>query len=229
MMEVAMKRFITLSLLLLVAGIRGHDPFSYNPPGKLVPGSGGGLNDPMVYLPGMRFPLEEAPAYANSQVWGVGGLYGEPGDECDDRNYSYPWWDNFCETRDWRVPNCPADHGHQGQDIRPRTCSKGEHWAVAVEAGTITNIGYYSVSLRGVSKIQHRYLHLDHSSLEVAVGDQVNPGQRIGLVSNNYGENSTTIHLHFDMRLTGGYISPYMSLVRSYEDLLGSQGTPLPR
>ena len=225
-----MKRFITMSFMLLAGGVWAQEPFSYHPSGKLFPGSGEGHEDDAVYLPEMHFPLEEAPAYANSQVWGVGGSYGPDGHgHCDGRNYSYPWWDNYCETRDkWRMPRCPAGKGHQGQDIRPRTCTKGVHWAVAVEAGTITKIGPYSVSLRGASNIQHRYLHLEPSTLAVKVGDQVAPGQRIGRVS-DASDDLTTIHLHFDMRLTREYISPYMSLVRSYERLLGADGIALAR
>ena len=39
---------------------------SYLQPGDLVPGSGTGLFDETNYLPGMRFPIEDAPAYLNS-------------------------------------------------------------------------------------------------------------------------------------------------------------------
>ena len=38
--------------------------FSYNPPGDLIPGSGSGRADSTVYVPGMRFPFESAPAFA---------------------------------------------------------------------------------------------------------------------------------------------------------------------
>src|SRR5467141_4052304 len=82
--------------------------FSYHPPGELLPGSGTGRHDETVYAPGIRFPIEKLPAYANSQVWNPGGKSGPPGgDQCDPNNYSYPWWDNFCETRGWKTPMCP--------------------------------------------------------------------------------------------------------------------------
>ena len=217
------KGSFTVGVMLLGCGIYAQVPFfSYEPPGQLVPGSGQGRNDSMVYLRGMRFPLEEAPAYANSQVWGLGGLQ-NPGDQCAAQNYSYPWQDNYCETRSSLMPYCPTGRGHQGQDIRPATCTDGAHWAVAVEAGTIISIGSYSVSLLGKdSRIRHRYLHLDHDRLAVTEGQEVDRGERIGLVSDNYGSGSTTIHLHFDMRSEEGkYIPTYMSLVRSYQELLG--------
>ena len=38
------------------------DEFEYLPPGNLIPGSGQGRADETVYAPGMRFPIESAPA-----------------------------------------------------------------------------------------------------------------------------------------------------------------------
>ena len=96
------------------------------------------------------------PAYANSQVYGNGGYLGPDGSQCDEVNYSYPWWDNFCETRRWNMPCCLGGKGHQGQDIRPTTCENGKHWTAAAEKGTITSIGTYTVYLRGESGIRHR-------------------------------------------------------------------------
>ncbi len=202
--------------------------FEYDSPGKLIPGSGQGREDSKVYLPGMRFPFESSPAYANSQVYRPGGYQGGGGRQCDSSNYSYPWQDNFCETRGWSMPFCPTGKGHQGQDIRPATCEKNVHWAVAVEQGTITNIGSYSITLQGNSGIRHRYLHLNHNNLAVKVGGVVNKGQRIGLISNNFGGTPTTIHLHYDMYSGGRYIPTYMSLVKSYESLLRNDPTTPP-
>ncbi len=205
--------------------------FEYMPPGELVEGSGTGLADATVYVPGMRFPIEEAPAYPNSQVWGHGGMHGPGGGQCDSANYSYPWWDNYCESRDWDMPMCPAGTGHQGQDIRPSTCADKEHWAVAAEAGTITNIGSYSVNLTTADGTRHRYLHMDPASVPVSVGDEVHKGERLGLVSDAFGGTPTTIHLHYDIfRAVDGlgqvYIPTYMSLVDSYKDLIGEPSQP---
>jgi hypothetical protein len=63
--------------------------FSYDPPGQLVAGSGKGRVDMNVYAPGIRFPIESGPAFANSQVWGRGGNEGTGG-QCDKENFSYP-------------------------------------------------------------------------------------------------------------------------------------------
>ena len=220
-----------LGLLLALSASPALAQFSYNPPGTLTPGSGTGREDYTIFVPDMRYPVESAPSFPNSQVWGRGGSQGGGGGQCDSQNYSYPWWDNFCETRQWGVPLCPGGKGHQGQDIRPGTCEKNTHWAVAAEAGEITKIGTYTVYLVTDSGTQHRYLHMDPSTLPVSVGDRVTKGQRLGLISNAFGGTPTTIHLHYDIHQTvsgvgPSYIPLYMSLVDSYERLLGIPQEP---
>ncbi|MBA2665001.1 MAG: peptidoglycan DD-metalloendopeptidase family protein [Bradymonadaceae bacterium] len=218
-----------LSVLIWPASVAAD--FTHQPPGQLVSGSGSGRADNTVYVPNMRFPIEQAPAYANSQVYGRGGLHGGGGGQCDSQNYSYPWWDNYCETRTWDMPMCPSGSGHQGQDIRPATCENKKHWAVAAEDGRITNIGTYSVSLVANNGTLHRYLHMDPATLAVSVNQAVSKGQRMGLVSNAFGGSSTTIHLHYDIRqnvsgVGATYVPTYMSLVRSYQDLIGRPAEP---
>lgn len=226
---------IVLMALLVCADVSAQD-FTYNPPGQLVPGSGTGRVDETVYAPDMRFPIEVPPAYPNSQVWGRGGSQGPGGGQCDEENYSYPWWDNYCESRSWTMPLCPSGQGHQGQDIRPSTCSNDTHWTVAAEDGTISSIGSYSLYLVTASGTQHRYLHMAPGSIRVSEGQSVTKGERLGRVSNAFFDSSgnsvpTTIHLHYDIiqnvsGLGNVYVSPYMSLVRSYEALLGIESTP---
>lgn len=225
-----MKNLAFLILMTLPGLVFAND-FAYQPPGQLVSGSGTGRADNTVYVENMRYPIENAPSYPNSQVWGVGGSQGPAGGQCDSRNYSYPWWDNFCESRSWDMPLCPSGRGHQGQDIRPATCENKVHWAVAAEAGTITSIGTYSVYLTTASGTLHRYLHMDPGTLAVSRGQSVTKGQRLGLVSNAFGGTPTTIHLHYDiMKNVSGlgqvYVPPYMSLVRSYETLIGQPAVP---
>jgi len=192
--------------------------FSFHPPGDLVPGSGEGRVDDVVYVPGMLFPIDGR-AYSNSQVYGNGGLYGPGGGQCDEVNFSYPWRDNYCEKRSWDMPLCPAGIGHQGQDIRAETCTKDLHWAVASVDGTITSIGSYSVYLTSADGTRHDYLHMD--SVQVAVGQKVKRGDKVGRVSNNFGGTATTVHLHFNLRQNVAglglvYVPPYTSLVASY-------------
>ncbi len=121
--------------------------FTYYPPGDLLPGTGmkgqDGRADPTVYA-AIRYPMQTAPSYVNSQSfmnWGdcnLTGRVGLPGGgktpayrcrvnsiplvEDESKNYAYPWHDNFCEHRDYYVGQCPAGLGHQGEDIRPSSC-----------------------------------------------------------------------------------------------------------
>jgi hypothetical protein len=125
--------------------------FSYFSPGFIVPDSGlkkdiGGRPDYTVYAR-LRFPLKEAPAFANSQSFNNWGdcdftgrsvrnprqknqayscnVNGRPlvFNEAAPPNYSYPWRDNFCEHRRYFVGQCPGGEGHQGQDIRASSCT----------------------------------------------------------------------------------------------------------
>ena len=208
--------------------------FTYHPAGQLSPAKSGKgrLGDNYVYAPNIRFPLESAPAYLNSQVYGIGGYLGPKGSLCDKRNYAYPWRDNYCEKRGWKMPLCHGGKGHQGVDIRSATCEKKKYYAVAVEDGIIKSIGTYTVQLRGTSGRTYRYLHLDPRSLQVRRGQRVKRGQRMGLVSNYMGKTPTSIHLHFDMKQTikvgntskSIFVPPYTSLVEAYKRLL--QGRP---
>lgn len=218
-------------LFALAAPARAAEPFAYEPPGELVGGSGKGRVDDKVYAPSMRFPMETGPAYANSQVWGHGGNEGPGGGQCDDENYSYPWRDNYCESRSWKMPLCPSGTGHQGQDIRAATCENKKHWVVAAVDGRITSIGSYSVYLTAPDGTRYDYLHM--SDVAVQEGDQIKRGQRLGKVSNAFNGTPTTVHLHFNIRqnvagLGSVYVPPYMSLVKSYEDLLGLTEKPKP-
>jgi hypothetical protein len=123
--------------------------FTYHPPGQIIPGTGfkrgAGRVDYTVYSK-IRFPIADAPAFANSQSfmnWGdcdhtgriSAGRQGKTAayrcrvsgqplvmDESATANYSYPWRDNFCEHRYFAVGQCPGGLGHQGQDIRPSSC-----------------------------------------------------------------------------------------------------------
>ena len=202
--------------------------FTYNPPGQLQAG-GTGVTDATLYAPGIRFPIENAPAYPNSQVWGHGGMSGPANtDQCDAVDYAYPWSDDFCETRSYSTPLCPTGSGHQGDDIRPSTCEAAVHPAVAAENGVISQIGTYTVYLSGDSGRLYLYLHMQMNMLKVSVGDRVTRGQELGLVSNNFGSSSTTIHLHFEIKepitLNGQTVTtnvaPYSSLIDAYQRLL---------
>jgi len=197
--------------------------FTHDPPGSLVKGSGTGRVDMNVYAPDMLFPMKEGEAFANSQVWGHGGSNG-PGSQCDKENFSYPWHDNYCETRDWDMPLCPSGNGHQGQDVRSFDCKDKVHPVVAVADGTITNVGSYSVYLTTADGTRFDYLHM--ANVAVKEGDHVTQGQQVGVVSNQFGGEQTTIHLHFNIRqnvagVGSVYVPPYNSLINAYEYHIG--------
>ncbi|MBX3204696.1 MAG: M23 family metallopeptidase [Labilithrix sp.] len=229
-----MMRRIASALVVLtsltVAGAASAEPFTFDPSGALAPDSGRGRDDAKVYAPKMRFPMETGPAYANSQVWGHGGNSGPKGSgQCDEENYSYPWRDNYCESRTWAMPLCPSGTGHQGQDIRGATCEKDVHWVVAAADGAITNVGSYSVYLTTPDGTRFDYLHM--SNVAVKEGDEVTRGQRLGKVSNQFGGTPTTVHLHVNIRQNVAgvgmvFVPTYMSLVESYKDLLNPAPPP---
>ncbi|MEM6412396.1 MAG: M23 family metallopeptidase [Pseudomonadota bacterium] len=210
--------------------------FSYYAPGFLISGSGQGSLDETVYSPDMMFPIKDAPAYAQSQVFRFGGGIGG-GDECDPRNYEYPWQDNFCETRSRNnsTAGCPLPRVHLGQDIRvgdAAACQEmrreyrdnpagiSRYKIVAVEDGIISNIGSYTVNLRAGPRI-YRYMHMNMRALQVSLGDEVKAGQHIGYYSKDFGGTPTTFHLHFEIKQNtpdGGweFVPPYTSLVEAY-------------
>ena len=205
--------------------------FAFNPPGQLQSATAG-VTDATIYAPGIRFPIDQAPAYADSQVYGHGGSNGPGGGQCDAVNYAYPWSDNFCEARSYTTPLCPAGTGHQGQDIRPSTCKAAVNVAVAAEPGVISQIGSYTVYLSSDTGRTYLYLHMQMNQLKVSVGDRVARGQPLGLVSNNFGSSPTTIHLHFEIKEPVTWhgstittrVPPYSTLVDAYQRLLA--GTP---
>ena len=136
------------------------------------------------------------------------------GDQCDARNYSAPWRDNFCETRSANrtTPFCPVAKIHQGQDIRVGTAAdcktlrsqtadaRGLHEVVAVEDGIISSISTYTVKLRAEGSI-YNYMHLNMKRLAVTAGQSVKAGDLLGYVSNDFGGTPTTIHLHFEIMM----------------------------
>jgi murein DD-endopeptidase MepM/ murein hydrolase activator NlpD len=219
--------------------------FSYFAPGALLPGTGAGFEDQIVHAPGIRFPIKSAPAYLQTQVFTFGGGVAG-GDQCDARNFAYPWRDNFCETRtaNRNTPFCPVNRVHQGQDIRvgtPQDCNalrrqplsaRGLHEVVAVEDGVISSIGSYTVKLRSNGRI-YNYMHLNMNRLAVTAGQSVREGDLIGFVSNDFGGTPTTIHLHFEIVQNTAehgwtHVSPYLSLVEAYERRQQGFGERLP-
>lgn len=208
--------------------------FSYMPVGELLPSSGPGFADDTVYRSDILFPTED-PVYLNSQVYrhggGQGAVNGMTGGQCEASNYNYPWQDTFCEKRDRNQPLCPGG-GHEGLDIRPHTCKKNQHWAVAVEDGRVIDIRRHWVTLQTSDGTIYNYLHLNMAGLVVNEGDMLNKGDRIGMISSDFFTSDgtsvpTTTHLHFEMyenyvasasdEPLFTKVNPYMTLVAAYD------------
>lgn len=214
--------------------------FTYHAPGRLIAGTGfrgnTGRGDATVYS-AIRFPLAETPAFANTQYYQRRVPHGVA---------AYPWRDNFCEGRSYRVTQCPAGMGHQGQDIRAADCSRtgtgddrcGEHHddVLAVRDGTILRArgqeAVYLVVNTPTEHIRFRYLHMRPKLLDAASvvsGRRVAEGELIGRIGNfSQHENGTSYHVHFDIqvptRVGWVFVSPYMTLVSAYERLIGARG-----
>lgn len=250
--------------------------FTYFSPGFIIPNTGlktdtGGRVDYTVYAR-LRFPLKNAPAFGNSQSfnnWGDCDFTGRSArprkkdqaysckvngrplvfNESAPGNYSYPWRDNFCEHRRYFVGQCPGGEGHQGQDIRPGSCTlfnEGadrcqpyQHEVVAAHDGFILRArkqeAVYLFINTPAMHVRVRYMHMNPDRLDadgILSGKLVREGDVVGKVGNyNRKERGTTYHLHFDMQVptTAGwvFVNPYMTLVAAYERLIGARGTEI--
>jgi murein DD-endopeptidase MepM/ murein hydrolase activator NlpD len=215
--------------------------FTYHPPGEF-PRTGGrsrtGVVDYTVYSR-MRFPMADAPAFANTQF---ARSEGSP------QNYLYPWRDNFCEPRAFFVGQCASGLGHQGQDIRPAYCRQRgagarcdpyQHDVVAVRDGILMRApgqqALYLMVNAPNERFRVRYLHMSPKRLDadgMISGRGVKEGEVVGQVGNYwYRENATTYHLHFDLQVPTKYgwvfVNPYMTLVAAYERLIRGRGQEL--
>ena len=246
----AQQQPVSVEPLLIVRPQATSPTFAYNGPGRLFSGSSfrgtGGRVDYTAYAP-IRFPLADAPAYANSQVYRVRPPKSAVREAAASPDYSYPWRDNFCERRGFTVGQCPGGIGHQGQDIRPAPCPsplgndrcEPGHNVVAVRDGAIMRSpkqeAVYIVINTANEHIRFRYLHMEPRKLDednLLSARDVREGEVIGQVSNySQKENGTSYHLHFDMQVPTKngwvFVNPYMTLVVAYERLIGARGVEI--
>jgi hypothetical protein len=170
-------------------------------------------------------------------------------DESAAENWTYPWRDNFCELRDFLVGQCPGGYGHQGQDMRPSNCvlfNEGsdrclpyQHTIAAVYDGPIwRTAGYlaaYIVRNNANEHVRFRYLHMNPKTMDedgLVSGRSVSEGEILGKVATwGDNENGTSYHLHFNLQVFTKvgwvWVNPYMTLVASYERLIGGRGTEI--
>jgi len=223
--------------------------FTYHPSGDIISNSGyrklGGRTDFNVYSQ-VRFPLQRAPAFAHSQSFGNRRSNDKPSDESVGSNTSYPWQDNFCESRNFGVGQCVGGFGHQGQDIRPARCpppSEGgepceaaRQGVVAVRDGVLIRSPKQQAATLQINgrneHVRFRYMHMNPASMDadgVLNGRIVEEGEKIGVVSNYLDHpNGTTRHLHFDVQVFTRdgwlWVNPYVTLISAYERLIRGRG-----
>jgi hypothetical protein len=221
--------------------------FTYLVPGDIIPGSGyrkqSGRADFTAYSQ-IRFPLEKAPDYVNSQSF-RDRKSGKSLDVLARGNDAYPWRDNFCEARSFGVGQCANGFGHQGQDIRsacsPRNegvdrCDPKQQAIVAVREGVLIRAPkQQAVTLQINTRNEHirfRYMHMsppDMDSDGILSGRLVAEGEKIGVVSNYLDHpNGTSRHLHFDVQVFTRdgwlWVNPYVTLISAYERLIRGRG-----
>jgi murein DD-endopeptidase MepM/ murein hydrolase activator NlpD len=81
-------------------------------------------------------------------------------------------------------------------------------------------------------RVRFRYLHMHPKKLDsdgMVNGRKVREGETLGQVGNfDKISNGTTYHLHFDLQVPTAsgwvFVNPYMTLVASYERLIGGRG-----
>jgi murein DD-endopeptidase MepM/ murein hydrolase activator NlpD len=249
--------------------------FSYFSPGFLIPGTGfkkeiSGRADYTIYAR-LRFPLKQAPDFANSQSfnnWGDCDFTGRSRRDIrakgaayscrvngralvfdESTNYAYPWRDNFCEHRNFFVGQCAGGEGHQGQDIRPSSCTlfndgadrclPYQHDVVAAHDGQVLRARKQEAVFLFINTpnahLRVRYIHMNPDQLDadgILSGKFVQEGEVIGKVGNyNNRERGTTYHLHFDMQVPTKvgfvFVNPYTTLVAAYEHLIGARGSEI--
>jgi hypothetical protein len=152
------------------------------------------------------------------------GAQNDPGgvEQCDTRNYSYPWQDNFCEQRAGSVQgnlSCPGNSGHQGVDIRGRLCRTNDpaNQVVAVTNGKIIAIEpHYTKILSEDESTYFNFMHMHfasrpHTKAQLSAspgGIAVSRGAVLGNIGNIQQGTAdgtitvpTTRHLHFEIRM----------------------------
>jgi len=223
--------------------------FSYLPSGDIIAKSGfrkqSGRTDFNAYSQ-IRFPLEKTPAFIHSQSFRSRRSSDKPIDEQVGSNSSYPWQDNFCESRSFNVGQCPGGFGHQGEDIRPGACAAGnegpercdprQQAVLAVRDGVVMRSPKQQAATLQINSrnehIRFRYMHMNPAAMDadgILNGRHVDEAEKIGVVSNYLDHpNGTSRHLHFDVQVFTRdgwlWVNPYTTLVSAYERLIRGRG-----
>ena len=131
------------------------------------------------------------------------------------------YYDDFGQPR--------AGHTHEGNDL----IGKKMMPLVSVVNGTIRSVVYpeatwgYSVTIEDADGYRYHYLHMNNDipgtdngqgggmnayAADIKPGNKVVAGQLIGYMGDSGNAESTSSHLHFEIRRNGEVFSPYASL-----------------
>ncbi|MBI5319434.1 M23 family peptidase [Bradyrhizobium sp.] len=221
--------------------VSASSEFTYRRSGDIIARTGArrtsGRADVTAYSQ-IRFPLVRVPVAVRSQQFARR-------DKTRLAGGTYPWRDNFCEDRSFNVGQCASGVGHQGQDIRPGSCTAEEsaegcddkrQAIVAVrDAVVIRSPKQQAATLQINTRTEHirfRYMHMNPSAMDaegLLNGRRVIEGEPIGVVSNYLDRpNGTSRHLHFDVQVFTRdgwlWVNPYTTLVSAYERLIRGRG-----
>lgn len=165
----------------------------------------------------------------NAAALVVGTLAGGGETICQGGNLVFPLDAGFQMTDDYGSRPCPIPRSdgscatttwHAAVDLQnwPGPCGKPVY---AITTGTVTVKAGYTLSIKSPEGYTVSYLHMKLSDIVVDVGDQVAPGDQIGLVGTE--GPSTGCHLHLAVNVIGTTNQAIAELVRS-ESIGGPTG-----
>ena len=230
---------------------RRSPDFTYRPSGDIIARqrlsqASGGHADFTAYSQ-IRFPLEKAPAFANSQSFLK--RRAQSSKIATSRQAAMPAIPGrtiFARPAVSASANAPAASAIRARTSGRRTCPLRKHGGdrcdpkqqavVAVRDGVvIRSPKQQAATLQVNSRTEHirfRYMHMNPPSMDadgVLNGRRVAEGEKIGVVS-NYQDypNGTSHHLHFDVQVFTRdgwlWVNPYVTLIASYERLIRGRG-----
>ena len=132
-------------------------------------------------------------------------------------------------VNDWTWPSSGVFTSYFGYRPKPTPTSPAFHFGIdmangcgvpiyASSGGTVDTVGYSPSGYGNYVRIDHgggvttQYAHMQNGGVRVSWGQNVAPGQLIGVTGAT--GNVTGCHLHFEVRLNGGVVDP-LAYVRS--------------
>lgn len=157
------------------------------------------LRDRIEYLAGIRQTTTSSYNEGIKAAWGDGAE-----GEISQTGWARPAGGYISSNYGWRVD--PINHSrawHTGTDLAGIGCGATIR---AAHAGTVTYAGWYGswgyyIAIDHGDGTGSGYAHIQAGGIKVSIGQEVGPGQPIGLVGTT--GYSTGCHLHFIVRVNG--------------------------